>query len=568
MRAFLPPIIILTTLIITVNADEIVTRPEDTPDGSSPGWKPREFTDSNVLGLGGDNFTEAREAHPQLLVMFFAPWCSHCAAIAPEWAAAADSLAAAGVSAKLGKVDAIVDEDVASSYGVDSYPTLLWFDGADSEPKPYRGGRRSADIVGWVTRRVSSGSASDPLDDASAASEWVRAAIDQKTVGGGVSVSCLVLLPADADPSVAAAYEAAARGSEAAAFAHTTSPQVYADALKHAATLLGPELKAGGHELPTPPAKASDVTAPAAFLVKPHDERLAIMPPLAEGFRDPEALTASLSELIRQHVLPLIVPFREEYEDELFEGAASKQLIVFGTQGAFAKAEALLRRVARAYQGQAYIVFADVDDDNSDGLVEFFRVTADEEQLQFYGFDVAEEAKYAPPEAIESYDSMEDPTLSGLEAPLKEFLEDLISGNASPLVLSEEAPKHNDGDVTIVVADTFDEIVNQEGVDVLLEVYAPWCGHCKALEPEYEQLGKRLGGKRHKGLVIAKMDGTANDVPGLDYDGYPTLLLVTASNSRLEVGEEVEKTADGLEAFVRANAEVPIGEGSHAKEEL
>ena len=73
MRAFLPPIIILTTLIITVNADEIVTRPEDTPDGSSPGWKPREFTDSNVLGLGGDNFTEARESHPQLLVMFFAP---------------------------------------------------------------------------------------------------------------------------------------------------------------------------------------------------------------------------------------------------------------------------------------------------------------------------------------------------------------------------------------------------------------------------------------------------------------------------------------------------------------
>ena len=63
----------------------------------------------------------------------------------------------------------------------------------------------------------------------------------------------------------------------------------------------------------------------------------------------------------------------------------------------------------------------------------------------------------------------------------------------------------------VVVGENFEAIVNDPTKDVLIEFYAPWCGHCKSLEPKYKELGEKLAGV--KDIVIAKMDATANDVP-------------------------------------------------------
>lgn len=52
---------------------------------------------------------------------------------------------------------------------------------------------------------------------------------------------------------------------------------------------------------------------------------------------------------------------------------------------------------------------------------------------------------------------------------------------------------------------------------MLVEFYAPWCGHCKSLAPKYDALAERLAGV--DSVVIAKMDATENeiDVEGVSF---------------------------------------------------
>jgi thiol-disulfide isomerase/thioredoxin len=51
--------------------------------------------------------------------------------------------------------------------------------------------------------------------------------------------------------------------------------------------------------------------------------------------------------------------------------------------------------------------------------------------------------------------------------------------------------------------------------------YAPWCPHCKNLEPIWDQLGESLVDSH---ITVGKIDWTLNKVGGVDVTSYPTLI--------------------------------------------
>merc|ERR1712083_269258 len=74
---------------------------------------------------------------------------------------------------------------------------------------------------------------------------------------------------------------------------------------------------------------------------------------------------------------------------------------------------------------------------------------------------------------------------------LKEFLTQLEAGNVEPWIKSEPVPDNSAAGVKVAVAKNFDELVTKSEKDVLVEFYAPWCGHCKKLTPIYDELGEK-----------------------------------------------------------------------------
>jgi protein disulfide isomerase family A protein 3 len=106
---------------------------------------------------------------------------------------------------------------------------------------------------------------------------------------------------------------------------------------------------------------------------------------------------------------------------------------------------------------------------------------------------------------------------------LKKFVDDVLAGKLQAYLKSEAVPENNNEPVKVVVAKNFKQIVDQDK-DVLVEFYAPWCGHCKKLAPIFDELGIKM---KNEDVVVAKMDATANDVPShFTVTGFPTLYWV------------------------------------------
>ena len=104
---------------------------------------------------------------------------------------------------------------------------------------------------------------------------------------------------------------------------------------------------------------------------------------------------------------------------------------------------------------------------------------------------------------------------------------------AAAAVSATDADAAN-SDVVTLTQDTFNDFVKEHDL-VLAEFYAPWCGHCKALAPKYEEAATDL---KSKNIPLAKVDCTTEEdlCRGFGVDGYPTLKVFRGPDSHKPYG--------------------------------
>ncbi|KAJ1180173.1 hypothetical protein NDU88_005397 [Pleurodeles waltl] len=446
---------------------------------------------SDVLELTDDNFESETKQRSLVLLEFYAPWCGHCKRLAPEYESAATRLK--GV-VSLAKVDCTAHSNTCNKFGVSGYPTLKIF--RDGEESGSYDGPRTADGIVSTLKKL-----------AGPASVDLRSTEEfEKFVG-------------DKDASVIGFFR------ELYGSAHS-------EFLKAANTLRDNYRFAHTDE------------EPLVKKYEPDGEGIVLFRPvhLANKFEDSSVSYAEdkissnkIKKFIQDNIFGICPHMTEDNKDQI----QGKDLLVAYYDVDYEKNQKgsnywrnRVMMVAKKFLDNGHqLNFAVANRKTFGHEVSEFGLDGSSGELPVVGIKTAKGEKYVMQEEF-SRDGKA----------LERFLQDYFDGNLKRYLKSEPIPESNDGPVKVVVAENFDEIVNEESKDVLIEFYAPWCGHCKNLEPKYKELGEKLSADPN--IVIAKMDATANDVPSpYEVRGFPTIFFSPAGQKqnpkKYEGGREI-----------------------------
>eukprot|EP00282_Hemiselmis_andersenii_P008931 CAMPEP_0114124504 /NCGR_PEP_ID=MMETSP0043_2-20121206/8811_1 /TAXON_ID=464988 /ORGANISM="Hemiselmis andersenii, Strain CCMP644" /LENGTH=209 /DNA_ID=CAMNT_0001217385 /DNA_START=109 /DNA_END=738 /DNA_ORIENTATION=+ len=110
--------------------------------------------------------------------------------------------------------------------------------------------------------------------------------------------------------------------------------------------------------------------------------------------------------------------------------------------------------------------------------------------------------------------------------------------------------------------------------DWFVEFYAPWCGHCKSLEPIWEEVAEKMLENRQSGersAIIAKVDATRCKYLASRFGiaGFPTLILFSQGKQYQYSGE---RTAEKLLEFAMGGFKeakgIPVMKGDKERNQI
>ncbi|XP_076911469.1 protein disulfide-isomerase-like [Bidens hawaiensis] len=462
-----------------------------------------------VLTLEQSNFTQTLTKHYFLVVDFYAPWCGHCKELAPEYEKAASVLSSNEPAITLAKVDANDEKnkDLASIYGIKSFPTLKIIKNGGKTVQDYKGPREAQGIVAYLKKQ------------AGPASMEIKSTQDANDLIHGDKIVIVGIFPELSGDKFDTFLALAEKLRSDYDFAHTLDAKLL-------------------------PRGDSSVSGPIVRLFKPFDE-------LVVDFEDFNL--DALEKFVEEASTPTVTVFDNDPKNHPFiikffnTPNAKAMLFLNFSSKPFGAFESKYHDIANEHKGKG-ISFLMGDVEASQGAFEFFGLKEDHVPVIVIN---NEKDKYVKPNLEPDH----------IESWLKQYKD----GKISPYVKSEPIPEFHDEPVKVVVADNFNDIVYKSGKNVMLEMYAPWCGHCQKLSPILDKVAASF--EKDTNVVIAKMDASANDIvhEGFEIKGYPTLYFKSASGKLLQY--RGKRTKDKIIEFIKKNKD-DVTQQDSRKEEL